>query len=85
MSENLVALAKNVDVLICESSLPAGLKVIGHLIPAEAGEMAGSAGAKRLLLTHFYPPCDSVDVVAEAAETFSGEIVRAEDLMVLRV
>ena len=32
-----------------------------------------------MLLTHFYPPCDAVDVVALAAQEFSGEILRAED------
>lgn len=85
VSDNLVALAKNVDVMICEASLPEGLKVKGHLIPAEAGRIADSAAARVLVLTHFYPPCDAVDIVSEAATTFSGKIVRAEDLMVLKV
>jgi ribonuclease BN (tRNA processing enzyme) len=38
-----------------------------------------------LLLTHFYPPCDAVDVVAMAAQEFSGEILRAEDGLSLSV
>jgi ribonuclease BN (tRNA processing enzyme) len=33
----------------------------------------------RLLLTHFYPPCDEVDVAALAAQEYSGEIIKAED------
>jgi ribonuclease BN (tRNA processing enzyme) len=85
VSEKLVDLARNTDLLICESSLPAGQKVEGHLIPSEAGRIATAAGARRLVLTHFYPPCDVVDVVEEAAATFSGDIVRAEDLLVVRV
>jgi ribonuclease BN (tRNA processing enzyme) len=38
-----------------------------------------------VLLTHFYPPCDAVDVVALAAREFSGEILRAEDGLSLTV
>lgn len=85
VSPNLTELARDTDLLICESSLPAGHKVEGHLIPSEAGLIAAAAGARRLALTHFYPPCDAVDVVEEAAATFSGQIFRAEDLMVVRV
>ncbi len=85
VSDELVYLARDTDLLICESSMPDNLKVQGHLIPSEAGKIAASARAKKLLLTHFYPPCDEVDVVAQAAEVFSGEIIRAEDLMVLAV
>jgi ribonuclease BN (tRNA processing enzyme) len=40
---------------------------------------------KRLLLTHFYPPCDEVDVVALAAQAFKGEIIRAEDHLRLEI
>jgi len=60
-------------------------KVKGHLTPAEAGRLAAKAGAKRLLLTHFYPPCDEVDVMALAGQEFSGEILRAEDGLSLTV
>jgi len=85
MSENLVALARGTDVLICECSMPDGSKISGHLTPSEAGISAQRAEAKKLVLTHFYPPCDDVDVVRQASKTFSGEIIRAEDLMVLDV
>lgn len=85
VSDELVALARNSDLLVCESALPDGLKVPGHLIPSEAGRMAAAADVKRLVLTHFYPPCDEVDVVAQAATAFSGEIIKARDLMVITV
>ncbi|MEW6530413.1 MAG: MBL fold metallo-hydrolase [Thermodesulfobacteriota bacterium] len=84
VSEVLVELAAESDILICECSLPDGQKIPGHLVPSEAGRIAARAGVKKLVLTHFYPPCEEVDVVAQAAKTFSGEIVRAEDLMVIR-
>jgi ribonuclease BN (tRNA processing enzyme) len=36
---------------------------------------------RRLVLSHFYPPCDEVDVAARAAAEFQGEIIKAEDGM----
>ena len=50
-----------------------------------SGRTAARAGAKKLVLTHFYPPCDEVDIVTQAAAFFSGEIVKAKDLMVIQV
>ncbi len=84
-SEELVELAKGTDVLVCECSFPDGMKIAGHLVPSEAGKIAERASAKKLVLTHFYPPCDDVDVVAQAAAAFSGEIIKAQDLMVISV
>jgi ribonuclease BN (tRNA processing enzyme) len=78
-----VGLAQGADLLVLECSNP--FKVPGHLTPAEAGRLAARAGVKRLLLTHFYPPCDEVDVVALAAQEFDGEIIRAEDGLRLEI
>jgi ribonuclease BN (tRNA processing enzyme) len=82
-SDSLVELAKGVDLLVLEAANP--FKVPGHLTPAAAGRLAAAAGVGRLLLTHFYPPCDEVDVVALAAQEFSGEVLRAEDGLRLTV
>jgi ribonuclease BN (tRNA processing enzyme) len=76
-SDSLVALAQGADLLALEAASP--IKIPGHLTPTEAGRLAARAGVRRLLLTHFYPPCDEVDVAALAAREFSGEILRAED------
>ena len=84
-SEGLVELARNTDLLVCECSMPDGQKVPGHLVPWEAGRIATRANARRLMLTHFYPPCDEVDVAKQASATFSGQIIIARDLMVLTV
>lgn len=83
VSDTLVELARGADLFILECANP--FKVPGHLTPSEAGRMASQAGVKRLLLTHFYPPCDEVDVAALAAQEFSGEIIRAEDGLRLEV
>ena len=83
VTENLVRLAAGADILICESAMPDGMKMPGHLTPALAGEMAQKAGVGKLVLTHFYPECSTVDVVAQCRKAFSGEVVAAADLMVL--
>ena len=85
VSDNLVELASGAEVLICECSMPEGSKIPGHLVPSEAGAIAEQARVKKLVLTHFYPPCDEVDVAEQASRTFSGEVVRAADLMVIYV
>lgn len=84
-SEALIELAQATDVLICEASLPDGLKQPGHLIPSEVGRIAQQAKAKRLILTHFYPPCEHADMVGQAAATFHGDVAMAQDLMTLHV
>jgi ribonuclease BN (tRNA processing enzyme) len=84
-SENLIQLAKDTDVLICESALPDSLKVKGHLTPSEAGEIATLAGAHKLILTHFYPECDNTDIEKECRKTYNGPLILAEDLMEFEV
>lgn len=79
--ESLISLAKDAQVLICECSHPDAKKVQGHLCPSLAGEIAASAGVKKLVLTHFYPQCDGFDIEKECRRTYKGELVLAEDLM----
>lgn len=84
-SDNLVALAKNADLLICESALPDELKVSGHLTPSLAGEIATQANVKKLVLTHFYPECDHVDIEKQCRKIWSGPLILAEDLMKITI
>jgi ribonuclease BN (tRNA processing enzyme) len=81
VSENLVDLAKGSHTLICECSLPDSMKAHGHLTPSEAGLIAAGADVARLILTHLYPPCESVDIVSQARRIFKGTVLKAEDLM----
>jgi len=83
LCEGLVELSKRADLLICEASLPDDQKVAGHLTPSLAGQTASRARVKRLMLTHFYPPCDLGDVLGECRKAYSGPLTLAEDLMVL--
>lgn len=78
---DLIELARGVDLLILECSLPDDRKVEGHLTPSLAGQVARESECKRLLLTHFYPPCDDHDIVKIVKGQYAGEVMLAEDLM----
>ncbi len=84
-SENLVELAKDADLLICESAVPEHKQVTGHLTPVLAGEIASRAGVRKLVLTHFYPDCEDVDIEQECRQTYDGPLLMAEDLMRIEV
>jgi len=77
----LADLAKDTDLLICESALPDALKVKGHLTPSLAGEIAARANVRKLMLIHFYPQCDQTDIEKECRKTYNGQLILAEDLM----
>ncbi len=80
-SENLIELSKNADILICESALPDNEKVKGHLVPSLAGEIASKAKVKKLVLTHFYPECDSIDIKKQCEQKYQGSVILAKDLL----
>lgn len=84
-SENLVKLARDTDLLICEAARPDEKPVAGHLTPSMAGRMATEAGARKLLLTHFYPDCENVDLAAQCRRAYAGPVILAHDLMHLEV
>jgi ribonuclease BN (tRNA processing enzyme) len=84
-SENLIELAKDADLLICESAMPDSMGVKGHLTPSMAGEIASRAGVRRLILTHFYPDCEYVDIAQECRKNYRGPLLLAEDLMQITV
>ena len=84
-SDNLIELARDTDLLICESALPDDMRVSGHLTPSLAGEIATRAGVRKLVLTHFYPECDQADIEQECRKTYAGPLILAEDLMRITV
>jgi ribonuclease BN (tRNA processing enzyme) len=53
------------------------------LTAREAGEQARAAGARRLLLTHFWPGIDRGVSLRQAAETFDGELLAADEDLVI--
>jgi ribonuclease Z len=76
----VIQLAQGAEVLIHEA---AGNSP-GHTSPAQAGEIAQEANVKSLYLIH-YPAREarSESLIAEAASTFDGQVVLAEDFMKL--
>ncbi|MDZ7260582.1 MAG: MBL fold metallo-hydrolase [candidate division KSB1 bacterium] len=77
----IISLAEAADMAVLECSYPDSHKIPGHLTPSLAGRIAQQAQCKKLVLTHLYPACDEVDMVAECKKVFEGDIVVAEDLM----
>ncbi|GAA2797094.1 MBL fold metallo-hydrolase [Saccharopolyspora taberi] len=81
-SDGIAKLAAGADVLLAEASWldhpdqPAGM----HLSGKQAGAAAASAGAARLLLTHYSPWTDQDALLKEASDAFGGptELVRAD-------
>jgi ribonuclease BN (tRNA processing enzyme) len=84
-TSNLADIAAGTDLFICESALPDDMKVPGHLTPSLAGKIATESRTKKLLLTHFYPECEKVDIAKECRKTYSGDLLLAEDLMKIEV
>ena len=79
---DLVAAARGADVFLCEATWqghadewPEGI----HLTARGAGEIAAEADVGRLLLTHVIGSADLDVSLAEARETFAGEVALAID------
>ncbi|MBO0787498.1 MAG: ribonuclease Z [Actinobacteria bacterium] len=92
LCEAAFALADGADMLVCESTFLHAQAALateyGHLTARQAGELAAAGGARLLVLTHFsqrYEKAGGQPFAREAAETFSGEIVAADDLSVISV
>jgi ribonuclease BN (tRNA processing enzyme) len=71
--------ARGADVLLCECSLPTALAIPTHLTPEQCGALAAAALPKHLVLTHFYPPVEQVDIVAAVAAHDAGPVTLAND------
>jgi ribonuclease BN (tRNA processing enzyme) len=71
----LSALGRDIDVALCEATLPeeeAG--TFTHLTAREAGEAARDAGAGRLVITHLAPGLDEDRARRQAAEAFGEDV-----------
>jgi len=82
---SITGLAKNADLLILECAFPDNMPLAHHLTPSQCGEIAAKAKAKKLVLTHFYPECDKIDVIKQCKKTFDGRIVKARDFLSIQI
>lgn len=71
--------AAGCDLLLTECSLPESMRMATHLTPEGCGELAARAGTRHLVLTHFYPPVELVDIRAIVAGQFGGVVTLASD------
>ena len=71
--------AQGCDLLLTECSLPAPMAMESHLTPEQCGRLARVANARRLALTHFYPPVERTDVRAAVATAYDGPVHLAHD------
>lgn len=89
----LASLGRRADLFIVEatdreqqpSAPPAPPGPPLDLTARQAGEAAAAAGARRLLLTHFWPGNDREAARAAAAAVFSGEILLATEGLVVEL
>jgi ribonuclease BN (tRNA processing enzyme) len=79
----LIDLVRGADLAVLECSFPDEKKCAGHLTPGEAAQAASRGGVSRLMLSHFYPECDGVDLIAQCRPSFNGEVILAHDLLEL--
>lgn len=79
--DQLVEAARGTDLLLVEATVPRPERdgVRGHLTPAEAGDHAARAGAKRAILTHISDEIDPAWALAEARRAFSGPVSVARE------
>ncbi|HEV2753341.1 MAG TPA: MBL fold metallo-hydrolase [Solirubrobacteraceae bacterium] len=79
-SDDLVAFAAGTDLLMLEATLAEpDAEPRGHLMPAEAGEHAARAGARRLVVTHLTDEADPAWALREAQGAYQGPVELAAE------
>jgi ribonuclease BN (tRNA processing enzyme) len=80
-TDDLVRIARETDLLLIEATLPRPERtgVRGHLTPAEAGEHARKAGARRVVLTHISDELDADWAREEASRAFGAPVEIARE------
>ena len=78
-------LASGADLLICESTYANDLRekadLYKHLTAGQAGHIASSSGAKKLIITHFSRRYKNTQDVEEDAREVFNNVIAAEDFM----
>ncbi|HEX5497338.1 MAG TPA: MBL fold metallo-hydrolase [Mycobacteriales bacterium] len=78
----LAELGADADLFVVDATgqgVPPADEARLNLTAAEAGQWAARAGARRLMLTHFWPGSDRAVSRAEAAEHYAGQILLADE------
>jgi len=73
--------AAGADMLLAEATLPEQyMGAAPHMTATQAGELARTAGARSLVLTHIWPTNDRALMARLAADTFGAPVVVASEL-----
>ena len=83
--QEVIDLGRKADILILECSLPDDEKIDGHLGPSLAGKIAQQAGCDHLILTHFYPSIENVDILSIVQHYYTGDISLAFDGITIKL
>jgi ribonuclease BN (tRNA processing enzyme) len=78
-SPELAEWGRGCDLLLTECSLPSRLAIPTHLTPEQCGQLASRMETRKLVLTHFYPPIEELDVVQLVREHYAGPVSAAVD------
>lgn len=88
MCEEVVDLARDADLFLCEASWThaPGVRPVGlHLSGLEAGQVAAQAKARSLALTHVVPWTDSDAILDEASAEYAGPLQLVHQGQVIEV
>ena len=77
--DELLDLARGVDLLVAECSGDASHPAPGHLTAPEVGRIASEAGVGQLVLTHLYPLPDDRVRLTEVSDHYDGPVMLATD------
>ncbi len=89
LNKNCIKIAKNADVLICESTFASDLKHKAreymHLTSQEAAAIAKKARVKKLVLTHFSQRYKDESILEEEAKKIFKNTIAAKDFMTVNL
>jgi ribonuclease BN (tRNA processing enzyme) len=82
-TETLIDLSKNADILILDCNN--NEKKSNHMTAEECALIAEKAKAKTLILSHLSHKTENLNIVSIAKKYFNGKIIKAKDLMQLKI
>ena len=85
LCDNIIKLAQNADMALLECSAPDHEPLPGHLTISQTLDIAEKAGCKKLILTHFYPAMEEIQLTRDFEKIFSGDIIKAQDFLITNV
>jgi len=79
LTMELVTLAEQADLFVCECSFPGSFGAGDHLAAEQVGWLAAKARVKKLVLVHMYPQTLESDLHAQIGKEYSGQVEVAKD------